>query len=85
MIPDFHMMKAQWRGGPYVPRGQVGVFSGGILHPRTMANLDCLGLGPPRVWHGKKVFYPVDGLVEWGQRRVAEKNLQGKKNQKGPG
>lgn len=28
-----------------VPRKSIGRATGGILHPRTCANLDCLGVG----------------------------------------
>lgn len=55
---------------PFVSREEVGRFSGGILHPRTMANLDCLGKGPAgRVRVGRKVAYRVDDLVKWLEER----------------
>jgi hypothetical protein len=55
----------------YVAREKVGEFSGGILHSRTLANLDSMGLGPKgriRV-NGKKVAYPVDELIRWLESR----------------
>jgi hypothetical protein len=60
----------QWPS-PYVSRDKVGEFSGGILHPRTMANLDSLGQGPKgRIrMNGKKITYPVDELINWLEAR----------------
>ena len=54
---------------PYVPRQLVDKFSGGILNPRTMANMDSKGLGPPKVRVGKMIVYPVDLLIEWMEER----------------
>lgn len=57
---------------PVVARCKVEEFSGGFLHPRTMANLDSRGDGPRRFRYGRKVAYPLggpNGLVEWMLRR----------------
>lgn len=70
-VPDFQLMVKAWEGGPYVPRSQVGKFSGGMLHPKTLANLDSQGEGPERVKYGKKVYYPVEKLAQWAQRRAS--------------
>lgn len=60
----------QWKS-PIVLRSNVDIFSGGLLHPRTMANLDSLGQGPcQRIKYGRKVAYPVDVLVEWISKRL---------------
>jgi hypothetical protein len=49
-----------------VARTDVRAFSGGVLHPRTMANLDSAGRGPAgRFKIGKKTVYPVDSLIEY--------------------
>ena len=57
----------------YVARSKVSEFSGGILHPRTMANLDCRGEGPQdRIRIGKHVAYPVDALINWMMERVCK-------------
>jgi hypothetical protein len=64
--PDLSKLKDKWPS-PYVSRDKVGEFSGGILHPRSLANRDALGEGPRgriRV-NGKKIAYPVDALIEW--------------------
>lgn len=69
MAPDFQLMVESWDGGPYVPRSLVDKFSGGILNPKTLANLDSQGEGPERVKYGKKIYYPVEKLAQWAQRR----------------
>lgn len=53
-----------------VARSEVGVFSGGVLSPRYLANLDSKKVGPPRVRIGGKVAYPVEGLIRWMERRT---------------
>ena len=54
-----------------VSRGEVGKFSGGFVHPRTMANLDSRGEGPSgRVRIGKKSGYTVPTLIDWLITRV---------------
>ncbi len=56
---------------PYVARDRVSEFSGGILHPRTLANLDSKGEGPKgRIRVGKKVAYPVAELTSWLESRA---------------
>ncbi len=50
-----------------VARDEVGRFSGGLLNPRTLANLDSLGTGPAvRITLGsRKVAYPVVDLCNF--------------------
>lgn len=48
-----------------VSRDQIEVFSGGIISPGRMANLDCLGQGPESFRSGRKRVYPVKPLIEW--------------------
>ncbi|RJP45920.1 MAG: hypothetical protein C4548_03935 [Desulfobacteraceae bacterium] len=65
----FEEMVRSW-GSPIVPRQQVGKFSGGVLNPRTMANLDCLGVGPKNRFRiGSKVVYRTKDLAEWLAKR----------------
>lgn len=42
-----------------VSRSEIHLFSGGVLHPRTMANRDSAGTGikPMYSSNGRKVFY----------------------------
>lgn len=59
-----------------VARHEVGRFTGGLLAPGTMANLDSAGQGPAeRVLLGtRRVAYPVRALVDWlrGRSTVVE-------------
>jgi hypothetical protein len=48
-----------------VARDSIEEFSGGLLKASTMAKMDSLGIGPPRIYVGRKVVYPVQGLVDW--------------------
>ena len=57
---------------PIVARSQVGVFSGGLLHPRTMANLDSLGEGPGKILIGNRACYSTCKLVAWMKERQKE-------------
>lgn len=56
---------------PLVARTEVGAFSGGVLHPRTMANIDAKGQGPAgKVLIGGKVAYDRDSLALWVESRL---------------
>lgn len=68
----FDELAAAW-SAPLVARREVTRFSGGILNPRTLANLDSQGEGPPRVkWGAKMVAYPTKSLVEWMRKRATK-------------
>lgn len=70
------ILKRSWRS-EVVAREMVGEFSGGMIHPRTLANLDSQGLGPAnRFTSGRKVCYFTDDLIEWLEERYesASKN-----------
>ncbi|MGX9366275.1 hypothetical protein ACTVJH_09545 [Desulfoplanes sp. PS50] len=59
------LFKKNWKS-PFVARTHVGEFSGGLLHPRTMANLDSQKKGPSRrIRLGRSIAYPVDELLLW--------------------
>ena len=50
----------------FVSRQEVGRFSGGLLHARTMADLDSLGQGPKvKVRFGRKIAYEKKSLIQW--------------------
>ena len=69
----FQKMADKWPS-EIVSRDAVDRFSGDLLNPRTMANQDSLGKGPEgRFKIGRKVAYPVQSLVEWLEKRGAEK------------
>lgn len=56
-----------------IARKQVGSLTGGILHPKTMANLDSLGQGPDKRWRlGRTVFYERDSFIKWLRSRIKE-------------
>lgn len=63
------LLKMNW-GAPIVARSEVKKFSGGLLHPRTMANLDSKGLGPQKIHIGGRVAYDVDLLIAWMEQRT---------------
>lgn len=68
MEGKFDILKEHWKQ-PIVPRPKVGDFSGGMLNPKTMANMDSLGIGPQTLKYNKRVFYRVDHLLEWMEQR----------------
>ena len=66
----FDQMGEKWQSAG-VARTETGVFSGGVLSPKTMANLDSQGLGPEgRISCGRKILYPVDNLISWMRGRA---------------
>lgn len=74
----FDELAATW-AAPIVARREVGKFSGGALNPRTLANLDSLGEGPPRLKLGEKmVVYPTRSLAEWMRNRAKTDNEEKK-------
>ena len=66
----YDQMADRWPSA-IVARREISKFSGGLLNPRTLANLDSMGAGPPRItWGSQRVFYPVGDLVAWLRDRV---------------
>lgn len=62
---DFQKLADAW-GAPLVMRRDIGRFSGGALHPRTMANRDALGTGiPGRIVIEGKVAYPTSEVIRY--------------------
>lgn len=58
-------MAARWPSA-YVTRQEIGIFTGGILHPRTMANRDCRGDGIPGAFRiGRTVAYRVVDVIAY--------------------
>ncbi len=72
-VKDLHdTLGKSWKSY-YVARTSVAEFSGGILHPRTMANLDSRGVGPKgRVRFGRHVAYPKRELIDWMAERFSD-------------
>jgi hypothetical protein len=52
-----------------IPRTKVGEFTGGLISSKTMANLDSLGQGPPRISCGRKTGYPKSSFCTWLKSR----------------
>jgi hypothetical protein len=60
----FASLRDKWPS-TIVFRGKVNEFSGGVLNPRTLANLDSKGEGPKgriRI-NGKRIAYTVESLI----------------------
>lgn len=70
-MADLQFLKQHWPSG-IVARTAVSEFSGGLLDPKTCANFDSNGDGPPKGRLGRKVFYKVDDLIRWMESRVTE-------------
>lgn len=70
---NFDKLAEAW-AAPIVARSEVGKFSGGVLHPRTMANLDCQGDSPGKIIIGRRVCYDKWQLVEWMKKRQRKMN-----------
>ena len=67
--PDWEAMKKHWPS-TIVSRSRISDFTGGVLSPGRMANLDCIGEGPPSYYGiNRKVFYQVEELIEWMRER----------------
>lgn len=60
----FQELAEKWQS-TFVARDQIELFTGGIVSPGTMANLDCLGEGPERIRIGRKIAYPVKSFIQW--------------------
>lgn len=72
MTSSFREMASKWPS-TVVARAQIARFTGGLLQPGTMANLDSKGLGPHgRIMLGKKSGYMLDALVEWLESQAKE-------------
>lgn len=69
-IDQFKLLADKWPSA-FVAREKVSEFTGGIISPGYVANLDCHGEGPEgRVRIGRKVAYPVKLFIQWLERRA---------------
>lgn len=67
--PDFSFLADNWPS-PIVARKEVGRFTGGVVHPKTLSNLDSQGMGPnSRFRMGHNVFYTVAEFIRWLEKR----------------
>lgn len=70
LTPSFSTMADNWPS-PYVARHEVDRFTGGIVNPKYLANLDSQGKGPQgRIRVGRKIAYPVCSFIHWLQERA---------------
>ena len=68
--PDFTQIIKNNQSG-YILRTNLTKATGGLLHGRTMANLDSQNIGiPGRITLGRKVAYPVESVVKYLQSKV---------------
>lgn len=67
--PDFSQLASRWPSA-FVARDSIREFSGGMITPGYLANLDSLGDGPAgKVRCGRKIAYPVTEVVKWLEKR----------------
>ena len=57
-----------------VARSEIGKFTGGLLHGRSMANRECRAdaTSIPRFRMGKKVFYRVDDVIDFLKAEISQ-------------
>jgi hypothetical protein len=67
----FDQMGERW-GSPLCARTSIEKFTGDMISAKTMANLDCQGIGPERVKIGRRTGYPVKSLIEWLRGRAED-------------
>lgn len=59
----------------FVARTKVGNFSGELIAPKTIANLDSTGEGPEgRVKMGSNTGYIKESLIDWMAARLLKKS-----------
>lgn len=58
---DFDFLVKEW-GSPFVKRSEVSKFSGGLLHPKTMANQATRGEGPAYFRYQRYIVYLASDL-----------------------
>ena len=64
-----HLLK-KWPSS-IVAREKISDFTGGLISPGRIANLDSYGLGPAgKVRIGRKICYECEQLVKWLESRA---------------
>ena len=62
---------------PVFPRNEVGKLTHGIIHPRTCANLDSLGLGVEgRILINNKICYIREDFLQWLSARTRSRQTR---------
>lgn len=67
---DLSSLAEKWPSG-IVPREKIGDFTGGLLSPGYLANLDSIGEGPESFRIGRKRVYAVPALIKWLEQRAS--------------
>lgn len=80
VVPDFSEIIKNSPSG-FILRKDLSEKTGGLLHGRTMANLDSLGTGiPGRITIGnRKVAYPVKAVVKYLQSKITARHAPEKR------
>jgi hypothetical protein len=68
---NFDSIFENWKS-PYITRNQLGKVTGGLINPKTIRNLDCLGKGiKGKFTIGyRTVAYPIKEVVAWLEERA---------------
>lgn len=55
-----------------VARDEIGTFTGGVISPKSLANMDSVGTGPEGAFRiGRKIAYPVGNVISWLESRAS--------------
>jgi len=66
---DLSSLEEKWPSA-FVAREVSKEFTGGLVSPKSLANLDSQGEGPEGAIHcGRKVIYPVKCFIAWLEKR----------------
>lgn len=69
---NIHDIFKNWRS-PFITREQLYEVTGGLIHPKTIRNLDSAGKGiRGRFRVGRKVAYPIDEVVKFLENKMEE-------------
>jgi len=67
---DLKSMARRWPSA-LVARNEIDKFTGGVIHPRTMANKDAFGEGIENSFRvGRKVVYHVADVIRWLEKHA---------------
>ena len=67
--PNLSELATGWP--PFIARGEIEKFTGGLISSKYLANLDSKGKGPKnRVKVGRKIGYETRALISWIESRA---------------
>ncbi|MDR0968561.1 MAG: hypothetical protein LBL99_02930 [Holosporaceae bacterium] len=71
--PNFALLFSNWRS-PFIKRSQLYEATEGLINPKTLRNLDCLGRGiKGKFTIGRRtVAYPVESVIEYLNERAGQ-------------